>query len=546
MVITMDGRDLVRSVKAIGVAGPARGLRLVRAAWNRRRSDVVGLSARGRELARAPGAVVGAEPGPGGGVLRFARSELRIMVTSGGALFWSWDGAGPLPSYALGEQAPEVDPRAVLEPDKDGGWRVVAERFTLVVSRLGAIEVHTPGGVLLRRDQPPRWWERSEGDGGRWVQRSEVAADARFFGLGGAARGPRLRDGTYRLWNSAAGDGAWALTMPVRMVVADAGTHLVFHDTTWDGTVTVAEGEVGAGSGHDRPGTCELRVSGGPLRCWVIVGPPARVLTAWASLTGAPGLPPTWALGHHHVRGGSDGERKVRWAVESHRAKGLSLAAVHLDPGQAGEGRAFADGLPELVQELDATGVRLVSGVGPGVGTGRGEAAFETGTAAGFFVRDARGRVVRGEARAGEVVYPDFTDPRARAWWGVSYQERLKRGFAGFWHGADRPGALAPGGEPVLPRSARQDLDGAGGDHRAGHNVYGLGMARAAHEGLTGLRPRERPFLLTRSGWAGVQRYAGVWCGPVERGWAGPREALSQVLGLGLCGVPFAGPDVGG
>src|SRR5690606_24832749 len=171
---------------------------------------------------------------------------------------------------------------------------VVAERVTVVVSRHGAVEVQTPGGVTLRRDLPPLWWEPAGGGAARWKQRSEVPADARFFGLGGRASGPRLRDGAYRLWNTGprhgteAGDGPQSVTMPVQWVVADAGTHLVFHDSAWDGTVTLREGEEGAGSGHDQPGTSELRMDGGPLRCWVVVGTPARVLLAWASLTGAP------------------------------------------------------------------------------------------------------------------------------------------------------------------------------------------------------------------------------------------------------------------
>ncbi|CAM5255689.1 Glycosyl hydrolase OS=Streptomyces fumanus OX=67302 GN=GCM10018772_48830 PE=3 SV=1 [Streptomyces fumanus] len=103
------------------------------------------------------------------------------------------------------------------------------------------------------------------------MQRSEVTADARFFGLGGRASGPRLRDGTYRLWNtgpgaaSGAGDDPLPVTMPVQVVVADAGTHLVFYDSSWDGSVVLREGEEGAGSGHDRPGTSVLRMEGG--RC---------------------------------------------------------------------------------------------------------------------------------------------------------------------------------------------------------------------------------------------------------------------------------------
>ncbi|MGB8939155.1 MAG: glycosyl hydrolase, partial [Streptomyces sp.] len=280
----MNGRDLVRSMKAVSLVGTAQGLRAVRSSWSRRRVDAAGLAQRGVERARVPGPVMGVEPGPGGGVLRFARSELRVRVTTGGAIFWGWDGAEPDPSYALVSGSPDADPRAVLEPDKEGGWRVVSERATVVVSRLGAVELRTPGGLMLRRDLPPRWWESAGGGPGHWLQRSRVAADARFFGLGGRAQGPRLHNGTYRLWNTdpggsfGPGDGPLYITMPVQLVVADVGCHLVFHDNTWDGTVAVREGEEGAGSGHDRAGSCEVRMDGGPLRCWVIVGTPARVL----------------------------------------------------------------------------------------------------------------------------------------------------------------------------------------------------------------------------------------------------------------------------
>ncbi|WP_143674186.1 hypothetical protein, partial [Streptomyces caniscabiei] len=67
----MDGRDLVRSVKAIGSAGVAQGLRTVRAAWRRRRADAAALPTRGAERARVPGPVVG-----------------RVTVDVHGAVFW--------------------------------------------------------------------------------------------------------------------------------------------------------------------------------------------------------------------------------------------------------------------------------------------------------------------------------------------------------------------------------------------------------------------------------------------------------------------------
>lgn len=554
----MDGRDLVRRV---GLVGSVRGLRTVRSAWRRRSADARALPARGPERARVPGPLTGAEPGPGGGVVRFARSELRIRVSVGGAVFWSWDGADPLPSYALPGEAPAPDPRAVLEPDKDGGRQVVSERLTVVVSRNGAVELRTPGGVLLRRELPPRWWEPVGGGPVRWVQRSEVPADARFFGLGGRAAGPRLRDGVYGLWNTdpggrfGPGDDPLYLTMPVQVVVSDAGTHLAFHDNTWAGRVVLHEGEEGAGSGHDRPGTCEVRMEGGPLRCWVVAGTPARVLQGWTALTGAPALPPSWALGPQHARWGFGSEAEVRRIVAGYRERGLPLSVLHLDIDHYDAHRVFTvdrerfPALPALAEELREEGVRLVSIVDPAVKAEPGDAVFDGGAAVGergAYVRDARGRVVVGEVWPGACVYPDFTDPLVRDWWGSLYGERLAQGFSGVWHDMNEPVSFAAFGDPSLPRSARHALEGVGGDHREAHNVYALAMARAGYEGLLRLRPDERPFLFSRSGWAGMQRYGGTWSGDVSTGWPGLRASLSLVLGLGLCGVPYSGPDVGG
>lgn len=554
----MNGRDLVRAVKDLGTE---RGRRAWRSAWRHRRTDAVGLPRRGAERARVPGLLTGTEPRPGGGVLRFARSELLVRVTSGGAVFWGWDGAAPTPSYAVVGDGPEPDPRAVLEPDTEGGWRVVSERVTVAVSRHGAVEVRTPGGTVLRRDLPPRWWEPVDParGGARWSQRSEVGADARFFGLGGRAAGPRLRDGTYRLWNTdpkggfGPGIDPLYLTMPVQLVVADAGTHLVFHDNSWDGRVVLREGEEGAGSGADRPGSSELRAEGGPLRCWVLVGTPARVLQGWSGLTGPAAVPPEWALGYQHARWGFGSAAEVRRVVDGYAARGMALSAVHLDIDHYDGHRVFTvdegrfPDLPGLAGELRARGVRLVSIVDPAVRVGG--AVHASGLAVGTggaFVRDARGTEVRGEVWPGECAYPDFTDPAVREWWGGLYEERLRQGFAGFWHDMNEPVSFAPFGDNTLPRSARHAMDGAGGDHRAGHNVYGLGMARAGWEGLVRLRPDERPFLFSRSGWAGMQRYGGSWSGDVESSWEGLRASLALVLGLGLCGVPYSGPDVGG
>lgn len=528
----MDARGTKRPLRVVGMGW---GMRAARSVWRRRRSGAAGLRQPVAERARTPGAAVAADREPGGGVVRFARASLRVRVAVGGAVFCGWDGAVPEPSYALAGPPPQADPRAGLEPDTDGGWRVVSERVTVTVSRVGAVEVRTPGGALLRRDLPPRWWEPVDGavSRPRWVQRSQVAADAAFFGLGGRVPGPRLRDGVHRLWQSA--DAGSGCVMPVQFVVADAGSHLVFHDTGWEGLLTVREGADGAGSAHDRPGRCELEMGGGPLRYWVVTGAPARVLHGWTSLTGGPALPPRWALGHQRaLRADEEAGRPVSTVAARYREHGLPLAAVHgggpgAPPGAAAE-PAEAGPAPG--------GVRLVSVVGPAVRAVSGDAVHDSGAALDAFVRDARGRRVRLRRPGGEVTLcPDFTDPQVRKWWGGLYADPVQRGVSGFVHEA---------GPASLPRSARHVLEGRGGNHREAHNVQALSMARAGVEGLLSQRPGERPFVVSTAGWAGMQRYGGAWFGQAAVDWAGLRAALGLALGLGLCGVPFCGLDVAG
>ncbi|MFR9675730.1 glycoside hydrolase family 31 protein [Streptomyces sp. TR02-1] len=526
-------------VGASGTVGSVRGIAALR--WLRRR--------RVRERARTPGAAVDALAEPGGGLIRFERSSLRVRVAVGGAVFCGWDGAGPEPSFAVDGRCPAADGRAVLEPDKDGGWRVVSERLRVTVARDGRVVIGTPGGVVLRRDTVPRWWE-DEGGGVRWLLRSRVGPDAALFGLGGRPEGPRLPDGVHRLWNAAPADpgreAGTHLTMPVQWVVADAGCHLVFHDATWDGSVTWREGGEGAGSEHDREGRIEVRMAGGPLRYWVVTGTPSRILYGWTSLTGAPARPPTWALGHQCALRDVADSVAVRRAVAAQRRYGPAVRAVHLGDGRPGGLlRGEGDGWADLVRALAGEGVRTVPVIGSGVPSGPGSVLYREGAALGAFVQDAQGREVREGPGRSAAVFPDFTDPRVRKWWAGRCGDLGESGADGVCHEGDAPVSPAAGGGAVpLPPDARHALEGRGGDHREARNVYALGMAEAGYLGMLERHPGRRPCLLSRSGWAGSQRYGGVVSGEGTPGWAGLRASLARVLGLGLCGQPFSGPDL--
>src|SRR3712207_8431849 len=71
-------------------------------------------------------------------------------------------------------------------------------------------------------------------------------------------------------------------------------------------------------------------------------------------------------------------------------------------------------------------------------------------------------------------------------------------------------------------------------------------MARAVREGLLRLRPDERPFVITRAGYAGLQRHALQWTGDNSSWWEHLWMSMPQLQNLGLSGIAWAGVDIGG
>jgi alpha-glucosidase len=121
----------------------------------------------------------------------------------------------------------------------------------------------------------------------------------------------------------------------------------------------------------------------------------------------------------------------------------------------------------------------------------------------------------------------------------------VKLGVAGIWNDMNEP-AVFDTATGTFPLDVRHDADGRATDHREVHNLYGMLMSQATHEGLLALRPAARPFVLTRATFAGGQRWAAVWPGDNVSTWAHLRGSVPLLLGLSLSGFPFVGADVGG
>jgi len=535
----------VMGLRRLGLANSLRVLQYTRyKARMDRKWAPLGTAGKGADRpVQLPGALQSAAPEAHGARFVFEGAELEVVFLAPDLVRVSWGpGQAPLPYatapwYEKAAQGPQIELNESAQ-----GWRLVSPALQLEIGRQGEIRYIDPAGGLLRVERPP------ERRGETWTQCATLDLGAQVYGLGERSAGLNLARGTYRLWNRdpVSDRGTQVpldplyLTIPVYLALWDGGGYLVFYENSFPGSLSFQAGEA------------QAAFAGGLLRSYFIPGPPAQALARYTELTGRAPLPPRWALGYHQSRWGYRSEADVRRVARGFQEHDLPLSAIHLDIDYMDGYRVFTvdrqrfPDLPALAQDLERQGVHLVSIVDPGVKIDPGYRLYREGLEKDLFCKFPDRSLARGVVWPGWTAFPDFTSPRARAWWGEQYPTLLEAGIAGIWHDMNEPATLAASGDSTMPLGAQHDFEGRGGDHLEAHNLYGLLMNAAGFEGLRRARPEKRPWLFSRSGWAGLQRYAWNWTGDTDSTWEDLRGTLTMVLGLGLSGVPYSGADIGG
>lgn len=483
------------------------------------------------------GKLVSAAAVPGGARFEFESSTLTARFLAPDFLFLAWGGAEMTPSYAV-----EKTDWPVLNPllgHKDGGWTLQSNGLKLTVSQDGTLAFYDSKDTLVRNEEPPIKY----GEG--WLHSAVLPPEACIYGLGERASGLNLRPGTYRCWNKDPGGGYGKgadplyITIPLYLCLQDGACYLTFYDNTFDCTVTL-------------DGKAEMRFEGGPLRYYIACGTPAQVVERYTKLTGRAPLPPRWALGYQHSRWGFNSEAEMRRIYQGFRANRLPLSALYMDIDYMDGYRVFTPDLErypmlyEFASAMEKHGAHLVAMTDPGVKLDPAWDVYREGLENDAYCKDPDGNIINGVVWPGLTNFPDFTDPHVREWWGSLYPRLARQGVSGLWQDMNEPAVFVASGDGSLPLCTRHSMEGAGGDHRQAHNIYGLLMDQTAFEAWRKLKPDNRPFILTRSGWAGIQRYAWCWTGDIETSWETVRQTIPTVLGLGLSGEPYSGPDTGG
>jgi alpha-glucosidase len=458
---------------------------------------------------------------------------------------------------------------AKLEPDYSWAvtkttWPAADVKYSgdkqMRIIRTSEIEVHIQlspflvsfydlGGKPIVEDARDAAW-----DGERVRAWKSMPADEHYYGLGEKTGPLDKRGRSFVNWNSDPA-GYDALTDPMYQTVPfviglRAGkAYGIFFDNTYRSSFDF---------GVENPDRFTFGAEGGEMNYYFFYGPdPKKVIARYTELTGRTSMPPRWVMGYVQGSALYHPESKYRFVASNFRERRIPCDAIFFDTVHMDRNLSFTwdkAGYPnpaKLIADLRAQGFRTFEIVDPGLKVDETYDAYKTGAAGDHFVRRKDGRMYSAVIWPGISAFPDFTSEKARDWWGTLMAQDVRDGVGGFLTDMNEPTVNAVTNEQGWSPKPF-DPDVIFDDHglrtplAKNHNVYGMLMSAATHDGYLKVKPNERPFIITRATYAGGQRYAAQWTGDNMATWENLRTSLRLVMSMGISGLPMVGSDTGG
>lgn len=414
------------------------------------------------------------------------------------------------------------------------------------------VKIYNLDGILICEDEKGFHWEDNYDAGGNIVQMSKVAQSGEcFYGLGDKPthlnlRGKRLINWGSDVYGFSKEQDPLYKNIPFYMGLHHSQGYGIFFDNTFKAYFDFAS---------ERKSVTSFWADGGEMNYYFIYGPNlVDVTSQYTLLTGTPDLPPLWALGFHQCKWSYYPESEVRDITTKFRELRLPIDAIYLDIDYMDGFRCFTwDGekFPapkKMIADLRDQGYKTVVIIDPGIKVDPDYWVFKEGLEKDMFCRRADGPHMKGKVWPGDCYFPDFTNPKVRKWWADLFEELISdTGVSGVWNDMNEP-ALFEVENKSFPDDVRHDYDGHPCSHRKAHNIYGMQMARATYKGVKRYMKQDnkRPFVITRSAYAGTQKYSSAWTGDNIASWEHLWIANLQVQRMNVSGFGFCGSDVGG
>lgn len=286
---------------------------------------------------------------------------------------------------------------------------------------------------------------------------------------------------------------------------------------------------------------------------YFIYGPELdRVIAGYRQLTGAAPMMPRWAYGFWQCRERYKTAQEVLDVLDGFRSRGIPLDNIvqdwqywrldswgshQFDPSR------YPDPAGWIRAIHDQYHARLMISV-----WGKfypGNVNFDAMQKAGFLYQGTHSRGIKDWLGFNYAFYDAFNPRAGQLFWSQINRDLFSKGVDAWWMDATEPDLE----QPMPTREGQKALTHPSnfGTGARVFNGYALANSKTIYEGQRTVSPDQRVFILTRSGFAGQQRYAAaVWSGDVTATWTALKQQIPAGFSFALSGMPYWTTDIGG
>ncbi len=442
-------------------------------------------------------------------------------------------------SYAVVSEAQQTKV-SITQNDKE---------ITVVTDSLKAIFQKKPYSVAFYNNDGTIISQDEEGLTTSWVGEEvttykKMQDGERFIGLGEKTGDLDRKGNGYTNWNTDAygyssGQDPIYATIPFYIGIHHNLNYGIFMDNTF-------QSDFNFGASNNRFSSFAAR--GGEMNYYFIYHKTVSdIIKSYTALTGRMKMPPLWSLGYQQNRYSYYPDTEVLRIAQTLREKKIPADGITLDIHYMDKYQLFTwnkERFPNpraLTDKLKDMGFRTTVIVDPGIKVVPGAPAFDRGIAANAFIKYSDGKYYTGQVWPGWCHFTDYSSEIGRKYWRNESKFFTDNGISGVWNDMNE---IATWGQK-MPSNVIFDFEGRKASHLEAHNVYGSLMARTSYEGFRA-HSTERPFVLTRAGYAGLQRFSALWTGDNRSEDNHMMAGVRLINSLGLSGVAFTGMDIGG
>ncbi|PAM91708.1 alpha-xylosidase [Flavobacterium sp. IR1] len=277
-----------------------------------------------------------------------------------------------------------------------------------------------------------------------------------------------------------------------------------------------------------------------------------EIIKGYRTLTGKSQIMPKWAMGYWQSRERYKTQDEILSSLKEFRKRKIPIDNIVLDwnyweEDSWGSHKFDKNRFPNpqgMVDSIHAMNGKMMISVWPKFY--RTTENFKEFDKKGWMYQQAVKDSVRDWVGPGYVgsFYDAYSAGARKLFWKQIYDNLYPLKIDAWWMDASEPNVL-----DCTDMEYRKALCGptALGSSTEFFNTYALMNAEAIYDGQRSVEPNKRVFLLTRSGFAGLQRYStATWSGDIATRWEDMKAQISAGLNFAVSGIPYWTMDIGG